>query len=124
MAENYAGNDNASAGLLRLLDALKTNIFRDLHVADAARIDAMNEDGTFTCTTITQGRTVIAYPMNGLLLSAGDVAVVLFVDSSFVDNFQKIKAGGIPKYVEDKYGLHQATNGIIIGTIYQITERE
>lgn len=114
------GNDVPSSDFMRVLMALKTNINRDLHVADLAKVIGQNEDGTFTCVSITNGAAMSALALKDLVISSGDIVCLLFIDADYQNNLALAKLGKPLIYKEQSDGLHQRSYGVIIGTIYGI----
>lgn len=110
--------NTGSTDFLKVLLALKTNIFRDLHVADIAKATGRNADGSWTCTTLSNNSTIIAYPLESLAIAAGDLVCILFCDMTFADNVKLVTSGKLPKKVDDDNALHQMSTGVIIGRIW------
>lgn len=110
----YTGNQVISGDFLRVLEALKGNINRNLNVAELAIIKTKNDDGTYSCSLLNHPDTLInCYSLPDDNFEIETLVVILFINSDFRTNIKTYLSGKITKEVEDKI-LHSKDYGIIL----------
>ena len=117
--ERFFGNNNNTSDFLRVLLALKSNVMRDLSVAEVCKVTEI-KDGAVTCSVLATGHTIITRAFVGAELYLSDIVLVLFTDTDFRTNLEKAKQGK-PLQLDTGDGKaprHDRAYGIIIGVLY------
>ena len=110
----YTGNQVISGDFLRVLEALKGNINRNLNVAELAVVKTKNNDGTYSCSLLNHPDTLInCYTLPGDDAELDSLVIILFINSDFRTIIKTYLSGKITKDVEDKI-LHSKDYGIIL----------
>lgn len=109
------GNKVIDGNFLRVLEALKGNINRNLNVAEIVIIKNKNSDGTYTCELLNKPETLLTcYSLNPSVIYANDtLALVVFSNSDFRVNLLKHNSGENTQEVNEKI-YHSKDYGIII----------
>lgn len=114
MDKFYSGNKNASGNFMRVARSIKSSVGYDIHVAEVCRITSI-VNNEYYCTTLTQGYNVTATKLQGLSLSNNDIVLVIFTDTDFRINLNKLKHGGAINNMDSE--SHSMSYGIIIGKL-------
>lgn len=121
----YAGNQTPQGNFQRVVDAIKDNIMASTNVADVVRVEQYDENAeTFICTALSSGMAISAVALADSGITVGDIALVVYTNTSFRDNLNKIKeayAQGIAPILANNPEseiLHQKSNGVIVGKIW------
>ena len=110
------GNEVYSSDFLKVLMALKTNIKKDLKVAEVARVVQINGEA-FNCQLLSDSSTVSCAKLQNLEISTSDIVLILFTDTDFRSNLKRAKMNNVTQNVESE--LHTKNYGVIIGIIYK-----
>lgn len=117
-----ATNKNVTSDFLRVLLALKDNIFNDLNVADVCTVESINEDSVL-CRTLSDQLLVSAITLKDLEIQTGDIVLVIFCNTDFRMKLQKIKAAQNYTSTSEEV-LHSKSYGVIVGIVYRTGEEE
>lgn len=113
MAE-VTGNNNVSSDFMKVLLALKANIFRDLKVADIFKVMQYNKSA-WTCQSICTGNSISCVTLTDVEVATGDYVLCVYCDYDYRANLTKAKAGSVySKVTEDA----SHSTGIIVGVVY------
>ena len=119
---SYTGNQTNSKDFLDILQALKKNIMKDCNVAEVAVVNQIGTESV-TCKICNTDESVVAYPVQGLTLEVGDVVVLIFCNTDFRTNLERLKNGaGIIENSE--IPAHSKSYGIILSILYRKEEQE
>lgn len=119
--DEYKGNKNSTSAFLEVLMALKENINKDLNVAEIGRVVNINEDKIKVQLLNNSDQRLICYKLKGLVLDVNDYVLIVFTNSDFRSNLNKIKNNKLPQNIENEQ-WHSTNYGIIIGVIYKEEE--
>ena len=115
-----ATNKNVTSDFMRVLLALKDNVFNDLNVADVCTVESVLEE-TILCRTLSDKLLVSAIPLKDLEILVGDIVLVVFCNSDFRGILQKIKTGQTYNSITEET-LHSKSYGVIVGIVYRTGE--
>lgn len=111
---NTTGNNVISSDFLRVLEALKGNINRNLNVAELAIIKSKNEDGSYICSLLNSPNTMLtSYSISNDEFSENEIVIILFINSDFRNNLKKYFSGQETQEVLEKI-YHSKDYGIIL----------
>lgn len=118
MANDVTGNQVVSGDFLRVLLALKDCIMRNCNVADIAKVTRINSN-TYDCTAIGNSNTIYsAISLQGLDIRQNDAVLILFTNTDFRVNLNKLKNGQALQNQTETTDLHSTSYGVIIGVVY------
>lgn len=111
------GSKAASSDTLRLLLAVKESAMKATHVAEVCQVIQVNED-TYVCRELNSFNEVLCIALNDLQINENDVVLVLFTDTDYRSNLNRLKANKQLQKIDDRI-LHTRDSGIIIGIVYK-----
>lgn len=119
--QNQTGNKNVSSDFTRVMMSVKSNIMRDLHVADICKVTSIKNDAygitTYMCTSIEDGsRTIQAFSVSNITVNVGNAVLVLFCDDDIRANYRRVKSSQAT-FNKETTNKHSTEYGIIVGII-------
>lgn len=119
MANQITGNSTDSPDLLNVLLALKSNVMRDLYVGEICKVISIEED-TYMVVPINNDKQKLACKsLKGLKINLNDYVMVLFTNTDYRLNFEKMKKDLPVQNLLNQVNLHSSNYGIIIGSFSQ-----
>lgn len=116
MADKTTGNQNVSSDFLKVLMALKSNIMKDLNVAEIAIVSQKNGD-EINCYLLNDNNVrVVCISLHNVTVNEGDIVLIIFTNTDFRTNLKKYKQNRATYKVEADT-LHSKNYGVIIGKI-------
>ena len=115
--EKVSGNKNVSSDFLRVLLALKSNVMKDLNVAELAIVNQIKND-TYYCSLINSSNiTLNCIKLKNLQVQENDIVLVIFTNTDFRQNLKRIKSN--QKTIDNvtNENLHNKSYAIIVGII-------
>lgn len=119
---NFYGRSFVSSDFSRVLNAVKSNIMKDLKVATMAIVKFINNDGTLQIESFPQlssesTRYITCY--NAIEdIAVNDIVLVLFCDRNFNTNLSQLKNLQTTTDLSNEAQLHSEQNGVAILKIY------
>lgn len=119
---NITGNKNNFNSFQRLIEALRDNILRTIHVSVIAKVDKILDNGLYQCTVLGNNNIIQCNSIN-LTISANDVVIVLFTDNDYRDIINKSLLG---LEVDDSNTKvkHSIDYGVIVGVLSKTTSED
>lgn len=109
--------NTVSSDFLKVLQALKSNIMRDLNVADICQVTRISND-SYTCKSITDNSTIYAVKFQDLEIKEKDIVCVLFINTEFQANLKRLQLKQALNTGTTE-NLHTKNSAIIIGLVYR-----
>ena len=112
-------SNSITSDFTRVLLAVKKSTLEDCNVADVYQVISENTDGTYICNYINNKNIKIAaIPIENLNISVGDVVLIIFTNTDFRTNVNKIKAGKVTQTITENMQIHSTAFGVIVGIIF------
>lgn len=116
--KKYTGNQFSHSDLIRVLLQLKTITISSIKVAEVCKVVNINNN-EIRCLTINTNETIYCNKLQDLVLQKNDIVLVIFTDTDFRQNLEKIKKEATTQIIDSKTNLHQISFGIVVGLIYR-----
>lgn len=122
MSQKYQGTNNTSSDFLKVLLALKKNVFKDLKVAGLAQVKSIKDDiftvQPFPILSNELDKNIQCIAVSNLWVKEGDVVLLLYTDRNFIQNLKQVKLGQKLTPLKSDAELHSEKYGIIIALVH------